>query len=45
MEISIDFINGICVGAELVPATPDYDNTLLIDIFFVRILIQWPIKE
>jgi hypothetical protein len=42
MDIGIDLINGISVGIEFVPATDEYDNTIVLDVVIIRLLIQWP---
>jgi hypothetical protein len=42
MEISLDLINGIAVGAEFVPAFDDEPNTIIVDVFIIRLLFQWP---
>lgn len=41
MQIDFEIFNGISVGFELVPADDEYLNTLVIDVVFIRILIQW----
>jgi hypothetical protein len=42
MEYDVDLIFGVNLGVEFVPAIPEEDipNTLIIDLFIVRILIQ-----
>jgi hypothetical protein len=42
MDFAVDFINGISVGAEYVPAESDDEvNTFVIDIVLLRLLFQW----
>jgi len=43
MNIGLDVITGVSCGFEYVAPTDDEDmNTLLIDIFIIRLLIMWP---
>lgn len=41
--VSVDLITGVSLGLEYV--SPDYENdipsTLIIDLFILRVLIQW----
>jgi hypothetical protein len=42
MDFAVDFINGISLGAEYVPAESDDEvNTFIIDIVLLRLLFQW----
>lgn len=41
MQISMDLINGIAVGAEFVPESEEHENTIIVDIIIFRFLIQW----
>lgn len=41
MDISLDVINGISAGVEFVRGDEEFTNTLVIDIFIIRFLIQW----
>lgn len=41
MDIGFDLINGISVGIEFVPAAEEYDNTIILDVFIIRLLFQW----
>lgn len=48
MYFALDTINGVAVGIEYVPAMEGdnegevIDNTIIIDFFIIRLLIQWP---
>ena len=41
MSITLDLINGICFGVEYLPAAEDYEQTIIVDLFVIRLLIQW----
>jgi len=41
MSISLDMINGISVGIEYLPAGEDHDQTIIVDLFVIRLLFQW----
>ena len=44
MSIGLDWINGVAVGLEYVPAIQEegIDNTVILDLFIIRLLFQWP---
>jgi len=42
MNVSFDMINGINVGIEYVQGDEDFENTIILDVFIVRLLFQWP---
>ena len=42
MFMSFDLINGINVGCEYVGGDEDYENTVILDLFILRVLFQWP---
>jgi len=42
MDFAVDFINGVSIGMEYVPAESDHEvNTFMIDIVLFRLLFQW----
>jgi|APCry1669192010_1035390.scaffolds.fasta_scaffold00018_59 hypothetical protein len=42
MYCSLDYILGIAVGIEFIAACDEHENTIIVDIFVIRLLIQWP---
>jgi hypothetical protein len=41
MDITVDFINGISLGFEYVPADDENPNAFVIDLLIIRLLFQW----
>lgn len=43
MSVACDFIHGVAVGIEYVGAAPEvgHPSTVILDLFIIRVLIQW----
>jgi hypothetical protein len=41
MKFTFDTICGINLGIEYLPGAEDYDNTIIVDLLLVRLLVQW----
>jgi hypothetical protein len=41
MEICVDTICGIALGVEYIQEIEDVPNTIILDLFILRFLIQW----
>lgn len=41
MTISVNWIFGMCLGAEYVEPFDNEGHTVIVDIFIVRVLLQW----
>jgi len=41
MNIGLDLINGVAIGIEYIPAMPDIQKTIILDLLLIRILFQW----
>ena len=43
LDLDFDIINGVNVGLEYVPAQEEDEyNTIILDLFLLRVLFQWP---
>lgn len=41
ISFTIDWVSGISVGVEFIKATRDNDSAIIIDIFIIRLIIEW----
>lgn len=41
MKFSMDLINGVAIGMEYVPGCEEHENTIIVDLVIIRLLIQW----
>jgi len=41
MSVTLDLINGISVGLEYLSANEEHENTIIVDLLVIRLLIQW----
>ena len=42
MSFNVDYIMGLAVGVEFIAACDEHEKTVIVDIFIIRLLIQWP---